>query len=271
LVRWTGGTGPFDVLHEWDQVSTFDSGALIQDANPSAANPDTGTPPADMGPAGTPWFYRVTVTDTADAAATVSPVKTLNWYDPQTRTRYLYQLANVGLGFTPTDDPAGGWGPAPAAVGPDGNTIARRRYLYQLANVGLGFDPTDTPAGGWGEGGAPGDGLTISFRRYLYLLAGDVDTTTPTPHIWYLFPTFGREGWEFRIVGYGFGDSQAAFGGSATLNGLAVAVISWELVAATGLAIDPLDDTAEPVHQLIRATVPAGGSSGLVIVCTDGP
>ncbi len=270
VIRWTGGVGPFDVLHEWDTTNTFP--APITDANAGVTSPDTGVPPADMGPAGTDWFYRVRVTDTSDATSTLSAVQTLTWFDQIDARRYLYLLANLGVGFDPIDTPAGGWGPAPANDFPDGRARDFRRYLYLLANLGVGFDPTDTPAGGWGSAGAPGDGLTRDFRRYLYLL-GFVTTDTPTPHIWYVFPSFGREGWEFRIVGYGFGDTQGALTGTATLNGLAVGVISWELVAQTSadLTIDPGVDVAEPIHQLIRATVPDGGTSGLVVVCTDGP
>lgn len=262
LVAWSGGVGPFDVLHEWDTDSNFT--APIQDSNTGASSPDTGTPPADMGPAGTPWFYRVTVTDTSDATATTSPTKTLSFYDPQAQQRYLYALANVGVAFDPTD----------LAGGVDGNTRNFQRFLYALANAGVGFDPTDTPAAGWdGEGGGePSDGYTLDFARFLYQLA-NITTATPTPHIWYVFPAFGREGWEFQIIGYGFGDTQATWSGSVTLNGLAVGITSWELVAqaSSNLKIDPITNTAEPVHQLIRAVVPEDAESGLVVVCTDGP
>jgi hypothetical protein len=314
-VVWTGGTGPFDVLHEWDTVNTFDSGDLIQDSNTGASSPDTGVPPSDMPGVSTSWWYRVTVTDTDDSTSTTTSAVAFDFVDPvdfwrflylyanvgvgfdpiDTPTagwdpesigtpdagdgyaidfwRFLYLYANVGVGFDPTDTPAGGWDQGGGGDAGDGYTEDFWRFLYLLGNVGVGFDPTDTPAGGWGPGaGDAGDGYTEDFARFLYLQAL-VDTTTPTPHIWYLFPTFGREGWEFRIVGYGFGDTQATFGGSATLNGLAVDVLSWELVAESdpALTINPQTNTAEPIHQLIRAAVPEGASSGLVIVCHDGP
>ena len=272
LVAWTGGTGPFDVTHEWDTVNTFDSGALLQDVNAGATSPDVGTPPGDLGPAGTDWFYRVTVTDTSDAAATTSPTSTLVFFDPVAVARFLYLLANCGVGFA-GDEPGGGWGPAPDGAPADGDPIDFARFLYLLANCGVGFDPTDTPPGGWGTGGEPGDGYTIDFDRFLYLLAGDVNTDTPTPHIWYVFPSFGEEGWEYRIVGYGFGDTQGTYSGTVTLNGLASGVIAWTAVAEASpdLTINPTTDVAEPVHQLVRAVVPAGATSGPVIVCTDGP
>ncbi len=225
FVSWSGGTGPtYDVLHEWDDDNLF--GSPIQDLNAGVSGPDdTGTPPSDMGPAGTTWYYRVTVTDNFDATSTTSPTSTLNFADVQ----------------------------------------AERRDLYTLANVGVAFFPTDTSVLGEAV-----DGDTQDFRRYLYTLA-NVDATTPTPHIWYLFPTFGREGWEFKIVGYGFGDTQVEHTGTARLNALAVGIISWAGFAevASTLVIDPAIDLAEPVHQEVRATVPTGAVSGLVFVETD--
>lgn len=238
-VTWSGATGPtVDVLHEWDTDNSFPS--PISDLNAGVAfdaSHDVGVPPADLT-VGT-WHYRVTVTDNADAAATTSGFVTLEVLDSTLLRRYLYEELNDGVGFDDNDRPAGGWDP----------------------------EATGDPLIG------PGDGYANLFRRYLYEEFGDVNTDTPTPHIWYLFPTFGREGWEFRIVGYGFGDTQPTYGGSATLNGLAVDVLSWELVAETSpdLTIDPINNTAEPIHQLIRAAVPQGAESGLVIVCTDGP
>ncbi len=270
IVSWTGGTGPFDVLHEWDDDSGF--GSPITDLNASATSPDTGVPPSDLGPAGTDIFYRVTVTDTDDSTFTTTPSRILSFTDPIDERRHLYLLANAGVGFDPTDTPGGGWGPDPdpSGGGPDGFTIDLRRHLYLLANVGVGFDPTDGGAADWTTG--PPDGFTIDFNRTLYLLAL-VDATTPTPHIWYLFPTFGREGWEFKIVGYGLGDTQGEFTGTARLNALAVGIISWAGFAevASTLVIDPSTDIAEPVHQEVRATVPTGGVSGLVFVETDAP
>jgi hypothetical protein len=235
LIAWSGATGPtVDILHEWDTDSGF--GSPITDLNAGvsgSSGTDVGVPPSDLGPAGTDWFYRVTVTDNDDLASTTSGTLTLVFVDPQDHRRYLHELINIGVGFDPTDTPAGGWGPAPGAAG--------------------------------------GDGFTLDFRRYLHELFGDVDTTTPTPHIWYLFPTFGREGWEFKIVGYGFGDTQGEHTGTARLNALAVGIISWAVFAevGSGMEIDPAIDLANPIHQEIAATVPTGGVSGLVFVETD--
>ena len=96
---------------------------------------------------------------------------------------------------------------------------------------------------------------------------------TPTPHIWWLWPSYGREGWEFKIVGSGFGTSQAQYDGFVTLVALGCAVIDWTIVPATGDPpfIDPETDTTTMEHGQIRVVVPPSAVSGLVVVTTDGP
>jgi len=65
-VVWVGGTGPFDILYEWDTVQTFDSGNLVSDLNQGVASPDEGVPPSDLGPFGTDWYLRATIYDLSD-------------------------------------------------------------------------------------------------------------------------------------------------------------------------------------------------------------
>lgn len=66
LAAWVGGTGPFNVLHQWDTANTYNTGNLIEDLNASVTSPNEGVPPSDMGPFGTQWFHRAIVIDTAD-------------------------------------------------------------------------------------------------------------------------------------------------------------------------------------------------------------
>lgn len=139
------------------------------------------------------------------------------------------------------------------------------RFLYLLANAGVSFYPTDTAILA-----EAADGDTRDFDRFLYALAY-LTSDVPTPHIWYVFPSFGREGWEFKVVGYGFGDTQGTYNGAVLLNALGCSVLSWTAVAesSTDLTIDPVTDIAEPIHQEVRCVVPAGAESGLVFVTTD--
>jgi hypothetical protein len=101
----------------------------------------------------------------------------------------------------------------------------------------------------------------------------NVTEDTPTPAIWSVIPSAGQEGWEFRIVGAGFGATQATYNGYVELNGLGCSITSWTLVAATGdpPLIDPATGEATVEHGEITAVVPIGASSGLVVVTTDGP
>ncbi len=175
---------------------------------------------------------------------------------------WLYALANVGV-----DDPY---------------TEAPNAHAYALANVGVAYSPTDVPSGG-------ADGENRDNPPILYALAnvsvsvsglsaflyafGDINTDTPTPHLWYVVPDYGQEGWQFTVVGYGLGDSQGEYSGLVKLNALTCSVVTWIGVAAEALphTIDPTTDTADPVHQEVTAIVPAGAVSGVITIETDGP
>ncbi len=121
-ISFTAGVGPYDVLHEWDTVSSFDSGALITDANNGITIlVDEGVPPSDMGPAATTWYYRCKVTDTDDSDVQTSSTKTLDFTAAEAQGRVLYVAGNIG--WTPT------------------TTTLLPRSLYVLANIGWTFDP----------------------------------------------------------------------------------------------------------------------------------
>jgi hypothetical protein len=174
---------------------------------------------------------------------------------------WLYAFANVGV-----DDP---YDEAPDA------------RLYAFANVGVAYDPTDV------SGGA--DGFTGDFQVSLYAFANvtiagsgnlaalyafsDIVTTTPTPHIWYVKPNYGKEGWQFDVVGYGFGDTQPEYNGLVKLGVVTCPLDVWSAVAAQALphTIDRDLDIADPVHQRLTVQVPVGGETGTVTVQTDGP
>lgn len=62
----------------------------------------------------------------------------------------------------------------------------------------------------------------------------DIDSSAhPTPHIWWIVPVQGREGWLFHLYGHGFGDQQSEFGGRVLINDIQAGVIEWERVAAS--------------------------------------
>lgn len=220
-------------------------------------------PASDLGLPG-PWYWRVAVVDRDDGAGTWSAAQIINYKDPIDYNRYLYHLANIGIGFHDTDEPAGGWGTG-GTEGPDGDIRDDfNRYLSHLANVGVGFDPIDTPAAGWGPNSpqtdAP-DGFSLDFDRYLYHL-GNVDTTQPCPFMFSLsaaqvkvgnsVTVFGQglvsaddptDDWDAKVRLYESPDFAAAF--------VNLTVVTW--------GSGNLEDS-------ITATVPAGATTGFIAI-----
>lgn len=98
---------------------------------------------------------------------------------------------------------------------------------------------------------------------------GDVNTATPTPQIWGIFPTAGREGDGFTIYGHGFGATAATYNGTAIMEmapDVVLSVSAWVQVAAGAHAYDALRyldvSTSPPTitmeYQRIDVTVPNG-------------
>jgi hypothetical protein len=227
------GGGPYDVLHEWDTDSGFP--APISDSNTGiSGTSDRGIPPSDLGPEGTTWYYRVKVTDTADAGNLTSTTRTIDWknYNDGTNiARHLYQLANIGVNFI---------------AGVDGDPQDFARYLYQLANVGVNFIT--------GVDGAP-----IDQPRYLYQLANLIDDT-PTPHIWYIAPEIQETGNSITITGTGFGTDQTTYTSEVRL---------YDSVG-TGGSFVTMSPSAWTDTEL-TVTVPGGASTGYVTVVHTAP
>ena len=97
-VKWAGGTGPFDVLYEWDDNTSFTS--PLTDTNVGVTSPDEGVPPSDMGGFGTDWYLRVTVTDSiGPLQEPAGSYRTLTFTNPTGHARFLYANHNVGVGF----------------------------------------------------------------------------------------------------------------------------------------------------------------------------
>lgn len=103
-MAWTGGTGPFNVKYEWDTVNTFDSGSLITVTNNSVTSPDSAVPTSDLGTS--TWYTRATTIDTGDSNAELATaIHTLNYFDPDLSTRFLFAQSNPGAAFSPVDSP----------------------------------------------------------------------------------------------------------------------------------------------------------------------
>ena len=218
------------------------------------------TPDSDLGLAG-PWFWRVAVIDRDDGQGTWSSAQTINFVDPVDFNRYLYLALNVGVGHTPIDDPAGGWGTG-GTIGPDGDAIDFNRYLYQLIHVGVGFDPTDTPGGGWGTGGTPGpDGFNDTFQRYLYLLV-NVNTLQPCPFMFSLSVAQARVGDSITVKGQGLVSADHP----TDAWDAEVRLYETPDFGASFVALSSTDWTSGELEDTITATIPGGATSGFIAV-----
>ncbi len=126
-VAWAGGTGSFDVLHEWDTVSTFDSGDLVTDNNIGVTSVDQGIPPSDLGGEQV-WFYQVTITDHGDEVDEIQrilhdhtggtftlsfdgqgPTGAINWDDDGTTINTELELLSNITAVTVVESATGDW------------------------------------------------------------------------------------------------------------------------------------------------------------------
>lgn len=133
-------------------------------------------------------------------------------------------------------------------------------------------------------------GMEVAVNREAvpYIYEGDVDNSVPTPHIWFVRPSSGREGDGFSIFGHGFGQTNAQYDGHAYLGAQSdwdgsepidaafqLGESFWGRIAASPNAytsartIDPITGTPDPEHERIDVTVPTGAESASVRVQTD--
>lgn len=107
----------------------------------------------------------------------------------------------------------------------------------------------------------------------------NVDTSQPVPHLWWIRPEQGREGYVFHLFGHGFGAFENAYDGTVYLGGLACQVTRWLMVPDVttdpsqhiiihGQGLDPDVITVE--HGWITVVVPPGAISAMVKVVLEG-
>jgi hypothetical protein len=108
---------------------------------------------------------------------------------------------------------------------------------------------------------------------------------TPSPRIWFLDPSYGREGDGISIYGFGFGDLQSTFDGVVEIDygGVtgwqSVPIISWQTFPADPTAytedrvLDELNAIVDPQHTVIQISIPPGAipPGYPVRVRTEGP
>lgn len=197
-------------------------------------------------------------------------------------TKYYWRTRSAATGTT-------GWGPWSTVWSFTPDTGAGRGYAYVYVNAGaelvldrdvtaigyidinVGFEVIldhDQPEYVLGNVGVE---ITKRSEAVDYAFEGDVNTATPTPHIWFLRPTSGREGDGIQVVGFGFGDLQSTYGGALEYrpDGTweVLPVTSWQTFPATPDAYGPDRELNEELgtidmqHQVVEFTVPVGSES----------
>jgi hypothetical protein len=154
-----------------------------------------------------------------------------------------------------------------------GVTVTLEDYWahYAYENVGVAADGTES-VDYWAHYAYENVGLEYTPSGHVpqYIFEGDVSTNTPTPHLWFLRPSFGRAGDSILLVGQGFGDLQTTYTGIVEIDmgdpigWQSVPVITWQTFppspdAYTGdRKIDQLLAEMDPQHTIIEIVVPVG-------------
>lgn len=210
---------------------------------------------------GSRYWWRVRAVDTG--GPTYGPYESRSFVValPVNAAGYETVVMNIGPLFVPTKDD---YESVLTNVGP--NFIRTKDdYHSVLMNIGVFLQRTST--------------------GYEYVLVGDVDTSTPEPHIWGLMPTAGRPGDGFIIVGLGFGDLQSTYTSDVQIDlgdgsgWQTVGVVDWQMFPADppmygpDRQIDLVYGIIDPQHQEIQILIPVDAlPPGLVVrVRTNGP
>lgn len=266
---------PVDVQVEWRTQQPTRNAAGLWSPNPTYATSHTGvasgttldvSPPAPL--LQTSWFYRVR------AGSQVSGL----WTDWTSPARYLDVQAVLGSTAAYTDMNVG------VTQTFDGSVIA-----YSDMNVGAEeVLPTLARYSDLNVGLNPGWLLSARYTDLnVYPPTGEfltakysdlnVDSTLrPIPHIWWIRPEQGREGYVFHVYGHGFGAFQTEWDGKVVLGALVCPVIRWERITALDppdqimRADDPVNDLRDPEHGWITVVVPVNAVSGMVQVVLEG-
>ena len=74
---------------------------------------------------------------------------------------------------------------------------------------------------------------TGEYQAAAYTDLNMVTDQTPQPHIWWIRPEQGKEGYVFNIYGHGFGPSRGSYDGKVRLGNYECAIARWEVIPAS--------------------------------------
>jgi len=120
MVTWSGGVGPFDVIYEWDDNTGFTSPITV--TNVGVTSGDSAVPTSDLGPAGTDWYYRVSVVDNDDE---------------QDEVQQVFFDRDAGTPTATASHTQGGW---PASNTVDGDEVTEWRSGTAMSSAVIQLD-----------------------------------------------------------------------------------------------------------------------------------
>lgn len=264
-IEWRRSAPVYDTLTEqWSPAPTY---AQTLAAVPSGEERST-QPPADLEKV--VWFYRMRAGDLATG-------KWSAWTDPR---RYVdvsavlgsvSQYLEMNVGVFADDHADSAYAYLDMNVGRPALERMEAVVVYEDMNVGI--RAVWRLVASYADLNVYPPTSTLRSAHYADL---NVTADTPSPHIWWIRPEQGREGYVFNIYGHGFGAFQGEHDGRVFLGDLVCPVIHWERIPALSppdaivRADDPDDDLIRPEHGWIVVVVPQNAVSGLVKVILEG-
>ncbi len=239
-------------------VSTVHDSDLTQNDNVTGGRQVTGLTD------GTTYFLRVRAKKTLPSGYNyVSPWSAIRSFTVV--TKYGIATMNVTMNIGVEHTPVATWlAFVYQNVGVE-ITLSQSWAAYVYQNIGAEYTAID------------------NVPQYVYV--GDVTTNTPNPVIWFLRPSFGREGDGIAIYGFGFGDLQSTYGGvveidyGGVIGWQSIPIVSWQTFppdppAYTSARImDEINAVIDPQHTVIEIIIPPGAipPGYPVRVRTEGP
>lgn len=153
------------------------------------------------------------------------------WLDVRPRLGSFAQYIDMNVGLEPPPL-AGTVAYIEMNVGVDPAALDLNLAAYAEMNVGV--EPTPMGATAYTDlNVGPNFG---ALRVAAYTDFNAVTDETPIPHIWWIRPEQGKEGFVFNIYGQGFGAFQGEFDGRVMLGALQCSISRWEIVPPELLA-----------------------------------
>lgn len=216
------GTNPTPTT-PWVPTPTYTT--TLQDA--ISGTPQNIEPPTDLSYQ--TWWYRGRVGNSdTNVWSDWSAQYFLDIY-PILGSAAEYVNINIGIETLPRLDFAAAYLEMNVGVGNEDQLVLSR---YLEMNVGVGSNlKLAAEYSNMNVYPPPGEITTA-----IYTDLNTVTDETPVPHIWWIRPEQGKEGYIFNIYGQGFGAFQNQFDGEVRLGSLVCSIARWDIVPAALVA-----------------------------------